>query len=161
MKPNSSARRLTFRSKLKRIAAGMDYFALPVPEKTTLALKTHGPVPVSARVNESEAFIASLYPVGGGQHYLRVRKKICRSVHITAGDPVRVEIQIRDRRAEVTLPKDVASALHAQGVLKIFQTLPLGKRAYLLRLIQEAVKPETRRKRIQDAVTSAQARTQL
>lgn len=139
----------------------MDYFALPVPPETTLALKTRGPVPVAARVNDSEVFIASLYPVGGGRHYLRVRNKICKSVNITAGDPVRVQIQVRDRESEVSLPKDVASVLRAEGVVKQFQSLPLGRRAYLLRLIQAAVKPETRSKRIQDAVKSARSRSQV
>ena len=126
-----------------------------MPAKTTLALKTRGPVPVSARVNDSEAFVASLYPVGGGRHYLRVRNKICRSVNITAGDPVRVQIEVRDRQSEVAIPRDVAQALRAARMLTQFGALPLGRRAYLLRLIKEAVRPETRRKRIQDVVQAA------
>src|SRR5262245_10081214 len=66
---------LSFRSKLERIASGMDYFALSVPTKVTRAVATRGPVPVFAGVNDSETFLASLYPVGGGRHYLRVKNK--------------------------------------------------------------------------------------
>jgi hypothetical protein len=156
MKGSSFPRQLSFKSKLKRIATGMDYFALPVPAKATLALQTHGPVPVSARVNDSDAFLASLYPVGGGRHYLRVRNKICKSVNITAGDAVRVQIEVRDRYAEIEIPKDLASALRAAGLTHAFKALPVGKKAYLLRLIKEAVKPETRDKRIQDVLKAAQ-----
>ncbi len=134
----------------------MDYFAVPVPPKTTQALQTRGPVPVSARVNDSEAFLASLYPIGGGRHQLRVRNKICKSVNITAGDAVRVHIQVRDRYAEIAIPKDLAGVLRAEGLAKEFKALPVGKKAYLLRLIKEAAKPETRARRIHDAVQAAQ-----
>jgi len=156
MKGASSLKRLSFKSKLKRIASGMDYFAVPVPAATTQALQTRGPVPVSAKVNNSEAFLASLYPIGGGRHYLRIRNKICKSVNITAGDAVRVHIQVRDRYAEIAIPKDLADAIRAAGLTKEFKALPVGKKAYLLRLIKEAVKPETRAKRIHDAVLIAQ-----
>jgi len=156
MKHAPSPQQLSFKSKLKRIATGMDYFAVPVPPETTEALKTRGPVPVSARVNDSEDFLASLYPIGGGRHQLRIRNKICKSVNITAGDAVRVDIQVRDRNAEIAIPKDLAGVLRAEGLTKEFKALPVGKKAYLLRLIKEAAKPETRAKRIRDAVQAAQ-----
>jgi hypothetical protein len=136
----------------------MNYFALSVPEKTTKALGTKGPVPVQARVNGSETFLASLYPVGGGRHYLRVRNKICGAVGIKEGDPVRVEITVRDRNAEVSLPRDLMMLLKAEGVEKEFKALPLGKKSYVLRLIEQAAKPETRMKRIQAAVEEARRR---
>jgi len=156
MKRAASPKQLSFKSKLKRIAIGKDYFAVPVPPTTTQALNTRGPVPVSARVNDSEAFLASLYPIGGGRHQLRIRNKICKSVHITAGDAVRVHIQVRDRYAEIAIPKDLAGALRTEGLTKAFKALPVGKKAYLLRLIKEAAKPATRAKRIHDAVLAAQ-----
>jgi Domain of unknown function (DUF1905)/Bacteriocin-protection, YdeI or OmpD-Associated len=149
---------LKFRSKLERIASGMNYFALLVPTKTSLALQTRGPVPVSARVNDSEVFLGSLYPIGAGRHKLRVRNMICKSVGITAGDTVRVQIQVRDRYAEISIPKDLASVLRARDLTNAFKSLPIGRKAYLLRLVNEAVKPETRGKRIQDAVKAAALR---
>jgi hypothetical protein len=147
--------RLSFQSKLECIATGMNYFAVSVPLKITQALHTRGPVPVSAQVNGSETFIASLYPVGNGRHYLRVKNKICNSVQIKEGDRVRVQITVRDRSTEISIPKDLASALRAEGVAKSFEALPIGKKSYLLRLIDQAIKPETRKKRIQDAVEAA------
>ncbi len=133
----------------------MEYYALSVPVKITLALGTKGPVPVFARVNGSETFLASLFPVGGGRHYLRVRNKICKAAEIKEGDRVAVQITVRDRAAEISIPKDLMSALRAEGVLEEFKALPIGKKSYLLRLIEEAAKPQTRDKRIQSAVEEA------
>jgi hypothetical protein len=143
---------LSFQSKLERIASRMEYFALSVPMKITLALGTRGPVPVSARVNESETFLASLYPVGAGRHHLRVKNKICKTEEIKEGDRVRVQITVRDRSAEISIPKDLMIALREAGVQGEFKALPIGKKSYLLRLIAEASKPQTRDKRIQAAV---------
>lgn len=146
---------LLFQSKLERIASRMEYFALSVPMKITLALGTRGPVPVSARVNDSETFLASLYPVGGGHHHLRVKNKICKTEEIKEGDRVRVQITVRDRSAEISIPKDLMIALRAAGGTREFKALPIGKKSYLLRLIAEASKPQTRDKRIQAAVQEA------
>lgn len=148
-------KQLSFTSTLERIAAGMDYFAISVPTKVTQALATRGPVPVAARVNGSEVFVASLYPVGEGRHKLRIRNKICKSVNIKEGDRVRVEATVRNRSAEVAIPNDVMHVLREKGSLEAFQALPIGKKSYLLRKIAEARKPETRAARIEAAAEEA------
>ena len=144
LKQPPAARQLSFQSKLERIAAGMEYYALSVPLKITLALGTKGAVPVSATVNNSEKFLASLFPVVGGRHYLRVKNKICQAAQIKEGDRVKVQITVRDRSAEISMPKDLMSVLRAKGLVEDFKALPIGKKSYLLRLIEEAAKPPTR-----------------
>ena len=146
---------LSFQSRLERIASGAEYFALSVPLKITRALRTRGPVPVSARVNDSRPFLVSLFPMGGGRHYLRVKAEIRNATKIKEGDRVHVRITVLDRAVEISIPQDVAGALRAQGVLESFKTLPKGKQRYTLRWIDEAAKPETREKRIQTAVKIA------
>ena len=148
----------SFTSRLERIASGMDYFAISVPTKITRALKTRGPVPVAARVNHSPMFLASLYPVGKGRHKLRVRNKICKGVNIEEGDRVHVQATVRDRSAEVSIPNDLMRILRARGLVEGFKALPIGKKSYLLRLIAEASKPETRATRIQTAADEARPR---
>lgn len=133
----------------------MNYFALPVPAKITGALGTRGPVPVSARVNDSKPFLVSLHPVGGGRHKLRVKAEVRGAAKIKEGDRVRVQITVLDRSAEISIPSDVANALRSQGVLESFKALPRGKLSYTLRWIDQAAKPETRAKRIRDAVEVA------
>ena len=58
-------------------------------------------------------------------------------------------------RADVTIPTDLMSALRAEGVTEDFKSLPPGKQNFILRRIDDAAKPETRDKRIQEAVEAA------
>jgi uncharacterized protein YdeI (YjbR/CyaY-like superfamily) len=93
--------------------------------------------------------------VGGGRHYLRVRNKICKAASIKEGNRVRVQVTVRDRTAEIAIPRDLKSVLQTKGLLENFKALPIGKKSFILRLIDKAAKPETRSKRIQDAVDAA------
>lgn len=151
----SNSKKLTFISKLENIAVGMQYFAVSVPAKISQALATKAAVPVSAKVQGSEAFIASLYPVGGGRHYMRVKNKICSSVGIKKGSRVRVEISVRDRSKEIAAPKDLKLALKAKRAEKGFKAMPPGKKSFLLRKIAQAATAPTRAKRIQEIVAEA------
>lgn len=153
-----SPRELSFESTLERLAEGMEYYALSVPAETSRVLSTRAAVPVSARVNGSEAFRGSLYPVGGGRHYLRVRNQVCKAAGIREGDRVRVQIAVRDRSAEIEIPADLTSALRSEELVGAFAALPMGKKSYVLRLIEEAVRPETREKRVREAVDEARRR---
>ncbi len=158
MKHSSESKPLSFQSKLERIATDMEYFALSVPEKISRALGTKGPVPVYAQVNDSTPFLVSLFPVGEGRHYIRVKASVRKETEIKEGDRVRVQITVRDRTTEISIPKDLMSALRSEGVIDEFKALPIGKKSYLLRLIEQAAKPETREKRIQNAVEAAHKR---
>jgi hypothetical protein len=155
MKKSSKPQQLSFQSRLESISDELEYYALPVPEKISRALGTRGPVPVMAKVNDSKPFLISLYPVGGGRHYIRVKAEVRKATQIKEGDRVRVEITVRDRSAEISVPKDLMSALKAEGVLEEFNALPAGQKSFMLRKIDEAAKPETREKRIQAAVEAA------
>jgi hypothetical protein len=146
---------LSFEATLENWAEGMDYCAVPVPAKITEALGTQGPVLVMARVNDSEPFKVSLFPVGGGRHYIRVKAKVRKETRTKAGDRVRMRITVLDRAA-VTYPADLLSALRAEGVTRDFKALPPGRQNFIIRRIDEAVKPETRQKRIQDVVKELQ-----
>ena len=156
MKTSPAARRrnLSFQAELENWAEGMDYCAVPVPAKITEALGTKGPVLVMARVNNSEPFQVSLFPVGGGQHYIRIKAKVRQETSTKTGDRVQVRFTVLDR-ADVEIPEDLMSALTAEGMTASFKSLPPGKQNFIIRKIDEAVKPETRKKRIQEAVVTA------
>jgi hypothetical protein len=142
---------LSFEATLENWAEGMDYCAVPVPATITEALGTHAAVLVMARLNDSAPFKVSLFPVGGGRHYIRIRAKVRKETRTATGDPVHVRLTVLDR-ADVTYPADLLSALRAEGATKAFKALTLGKQNFIIRRIDEAVKPETRQKRIHDAV---------
>ena len=78
-------RNLSFQADLENWAEGMDYCAVSVPATITEALGTKGPVLVLARVNDSEPFQVSLFPVGGGQHYIRIKAKVRQETNTKTG----------------------------------------------------------------------------
>jgi hypothetical protein len=153
----AAGQQLSFQAKLENWAKGMDYCAVPVPAKITQALGTKGPVLVMAQVNDSEPFKVSLFPIGGGQHYLRIKAKVRQETETKTGDLIHVRITVLDR-ADVTISKDLMDAPRAANVTEDFRSLPPGKQNFILRRIDEAAKPETRDKRIQEAVEAAHRR---
>ena len=152
-----AGQQLSFQAKLENWAKGMDYCAIPVPAEITQALGTKGPVLVMARVNDSEPFKVSLFPNGGGKHYIRIKAKVRKETETKTGDRIRVQIIVLDR-ADVTIPEDLMSALRVENVTEDFKSLPPGKQNFIIRRIDDAAKPETRDKRIQEAVEAAHRR---
>jgi len=158
MKSSSKAgKKLSFVAKLENWAEGMDYCAVAVPAKITQALGTKGPVLVMAKVNNSEPFKVSLFPVGGGKHYIRIKAKVRKETKTKTGDRVRLQFTVLDR-ADVSYPADLLAALKAEGMVEGFKSLPPGEQNFILRRLDEAAKPETRKKRIQEAIEAAHRR---
>lgn len=156
-RPPVAGQQLSFEANLENWAEGMDYCAVPVPAEITEALGTKGPVLVLAQVNDSEPFQVSLFPVGGGRHFIRIKAKVRQETQTRTGDRIRVRITVLDRAA-VTIPGDLMSALRAEGAAEAFQSLPPGKQNFIIRRIDEAARQETRAKRIQEAVEAAHQR---
>lgn len=150
----SVGKQFSFEAVMEDWAEGMDYCAIPVPAEITEALGTKGPVLVMARVNDSEPFQVSLFPVGGGQHYIRIKAKVRKETSTKTGDNIRVRVIVLDRDS-VEIPDDLLLVLRAEGVAQAFQSLPPGKQNFIIRRIDEAAKPETRDRRIQEAVLAA------
>jgi hypothetical protein len=146
-----AGRKLSFKSKLENWAAGMDYCAIPVPANITEALGTKSAVLVTARVNDSAPFKVSLFPAGGGRHFIRVRKQVRKEANLNEGDRVLVQITVLDR-ADIEIPKDLSAALRRKNALARFKALTPGKRNYMIRRIADALKPETREKRVLEVV---------
>jgi hypothetical protein len=153
----AAGQKLSFHAVLEDWAEGMDYCAVRVPAEITEALGTKGPVLVLARVNDSEPFQVSLFPVGGGQHWIRIKAKVRRETNTRTGDRIRIRITVLDR-SDVEIPDDLVKALRAEGVEQAFKSLPPGKQNFIIRRIDEAAKPETRERRIQEAVVAAHER---
>lgn len=146
---------LSFDARLENWAEGMDYCAVAVPADITRALGTKGPVLVMARVNDSKPFKVSLFPVGGGKHFIRIKAKVRSETRTQTGDHIRILITVLDR-ADVQIPDDVRQALEVASATDDFAALPPGKRNFLLRRIDEVARAETRVKRIGEAVQAAQ-----
>jgi len=150
-------RRFSFEATLENWAEGMDYCALPVPAEITNALGTKAAVLVMAQVNDSKPFKVSLFPVGGGKHCIRIKKSVRHETKTKTGDRIRVRFKVLDRD-DVEIPDDLMLAMQTNGLDEAFTSLAPGKRNYIVRRIEDAVKPETRRKRIQEALDAAEQR---
>jgi len=149
-----SGQQLSFQAILENWAEGMDYCAVPVPPDITQALGTKGPVLVMARLNDSAPFQVSLFPVGGGQHYIRIKAKVRQETKTKTGDCVQLRFTVLDR-ADISIPEDLMNALRTGGATQAFTLLSPGKQNFMIRRIAEAAKPETRTKRIQVVVEAA------
>jgi hypothetical protein len=158
MKPTTNTgRKLAFTAKLENWEKGMDYCAVAVPAKITKPLGTTKAVLVLAQVNDSAPFRVSLFPVGGGKHYIRIKSKVRKETGTKTGDTIKLRFTVLDR-ADVTYPKDLLAALKAERAVEDFKNLPPGEQNFLLRKMEEAAKPETRAKRIREAVAAAHRR---
>jgi hypothetical protein len=146
-----AGRKLSFKSNLENWADGMDYCAIPVPAKITEALGTRSAVLVMARVNGSAPFKVSLFPVGSGRHFIRVRKRVRKEANLNEGDQVLVQIMVLDR-ADIKIPKDLSTALRGKNALARFNALTPGKKNYMSRRIDDAAKSDTRAKRVLEVV---------
>ena len=73
------------------------------------------------------------------------------------GDRIRMRMTVLDR-ADVSIPDDLMSALRAENMAEAFKSLPSGRQSFIVRRIDEAAKPETRTKRIQEALLAAHER---
>jgi translation initiation factor IF-1 len=146
-----AGRKLSFKSTLENWVDGMDYCAIPVPAKITETLGTKSAVFVMARINDSAPFKVSLFPVGGGKHYIRVRKKIRKDANLNEGDRVLVLITVLDR-GDIKIPKDLYAALRGSKASARFDSLTASKKNYMIRRIDDAAKPDTRAKRVREAV---------
>ena len=155
MKNPPTITELKFAVTLERIAPGINYFHVVVPEKITKLLGTRAAVSITARINDGKLFRGSFYPMGEGRHGMRVKAKVRKAAGIEEGDRVRVRIEVVDRAVETELLKDVEAGLAAEGALAAFRALPPGKRSFLLRGIESATKAETRAKRIRSVVREA------
>ena len=153
----SVGEQFSFDAVLEDWVEGMDYCAVPVPAQITQALGTKGPVLVLARVNDSDPFQVSLFPVGGGQHYVRIKARVRKETNTKTGDRIRVQCTVLDRDS-VEIPDDLMIALRAEGLTQAFQSLPPGKQNFIIRRIDEAAKADTRARRIQEGVLAAHQR---
>ena len=147
--------KLEFKSRLERISDEAEYFAVAVPQVISKKIGIKASAPVIARVNGSKPFRGSLFPVGGGRHWMRIKESVRIEAGIGEGDPVVIVITVLDAKAKDAPPAALASALKAAGLLKAFELITPGKRNFLIRRVLEASREETQVRRIQEILTEA------
>ncbi len=127
---------------------GMDSAFLTVPFSVKEVFGTRGLVKVKGTINGAP-FRSSLFPRGKGKHYMVVNKLLREAIGKTAGDRVKVFLDVDTEERIVTVPEDVQKVLGKRKKIKaFFDSLSYTHKKEYVAWIEEAKKPETRAARI-------------
>lgn len=132
-------------------------FAVDVPEEVSAWFGERGNVPVLGLL-DGVGIRSTLTPQGGGRHRLYLNAAVRRAADVGAGDEVRLRLWRDESARRPQLPADVREALRSAGVWEAFAGLPPSHRREFLVWIEDAKRPETRRRRIGRAVTELRRR---
>ena len=128
--------------------------AIAIPFDVEKAYGSRGRVPVRGTLN-GFAFRSSVFPMGGGCHWLVVNRDMREGAKIKAGETISVMMERDDEPRVITPPKDFARALAAnKAALAAWDKLSYTHRKEYARAIEEAKKPETRARRIEKAIAA-------
>ena len=140
-----------FRATLEQ-AKGKKATGIVVPPAVMAALD-HGkkpPVRVVLNGHEYRSTVGTM----GGQSMVGVSAAIRDATGLAAGDPVEVELTVDTTPRTVDVPDDLAAAFAANpGAGTFFSTLSNSNQRYHVDNITGAKSPETRRRRIDKAVS--------
>ena len=148
-----SDRHFVFTAPLVKLGfGGSSLYALEVPRRISSAIGRRGPVPIVATLNNSVELQASLVPMGGGRHRLGLNARTRHELDIEPGDRVRVALEVPEKPPLLPLPADFALALREVDLQESFAAFPAGKQNHIILWVEEAARPQTRKKRIAAAI---------
>lgn len=127
-------------------------FGVEVPTDVSVSFGVGGHVPVAGRINDT-SFHGVLLPIGGARHRLLVNAEVRGAARIEVGDSIDIAISHDPSNRVPPIPDDFAVALDAVDTARNrFDTWPPSHRREILLWIADAVKPETRARRIARAL---------
>lgn len=104
------------------------------------------------RVTIGDHTYRSTVAVYGGEYVLPLNKANREAAGVTAGDTVTVTLAYDDEPRVVELPPDLHAALESAGALTHWRRLSYTHQKEYAAWVAEAVRPETRARRISQAV---------
>ncbi len=133
--------------------------AVVLPADVAAGLGGRARIPVAGTIN-GVPFRGSTMPMGDGRHCVGFRKETrARAGGVEVGDSVAIEIGRDDAPRTVEVPDDLAAALAAEpGVRAAFDAMSYTHRREWAEAVDGAKRPETRARRIAQAVDAARAR---
>jgi hypothetical protein len=92
--------------------------------------------------------------VMGGRHLLSISAAVREATGLAGGDSIHVVLTVADTPREVDMPEDFAAALASDaGVSAFFEKLPNSLQRYHVDTVNSAKTAETRRRRIDKAIS--------
>ncbi len=133
-------------------APDMDTAVLTVPFDVHKVFGVRARLPVRVTIN-GYTFRSSIFPMGGGKHYMVVNKAARTGAKVKAGDTVTVVMEKDDAPRVVKAPPDLARALRANPAANAaWDKLSYSHRKEYVDAVTEARKPETRARRIEKTI---------
>ena len=143
---------MKFESRLEPMGPRGAWTCIAIPFNVHEAFGTRARVPVKGTVN-GFPFRSSVFPTGGGAHFMMVNKEMQRGAGVQSGDLVSVSIEKDAAPRTVDVPQDLASPLseHLEARER-FQKIPYSHRKEYVDWITSAKRSETRARRIEKAL---------
>ncbi|HEY3765609.1 MAG TPA: YdeI/OmpD-associated family protein [Gaiellales bacterium] len=132
-----------------------------LPADVAAAMGGRARIPVVGTINGAP-FRGSTMPMGDGRHCVGFRKdERARAGGVEIGDSVTLEIARDDAPRTVDVPDDLADALAADPAVRAaFDAMSYTHRKEWAAAVADAKRPETRARRIAQAVAAARARVE-
>ena len=128
---------------------------IEVPAPVVQALGAGKRVPVAVTIN-GYTYRTTIAPMGG-LYLIPLSAENRAGAGVQAGEAVDVDIERDTAPREVTVPADLAEALDGAGVRAAFDELSFTRRKEIVGAVEGAKKPETRRARVERAITELSA----
>ena len=145
-----------FRAKLKRPGDGGSAIFFEVPPAIVTALGSRKRVPVVVGVNGHQ--FRTTIAVYGGKSLVGFNAAARAGTGAKAGDTVTATLQVDDAPRTIEVPKELAAALRAAGLLAWFNTLSYSNRREHTRYVEDAKRLETREARAKKTVEALRAK---
>jgi Bacteriocin-protection, YdeI or OmpD-Associated/Domain of unknown function (DUF1905) len=124
-----------------------------VPDGVVASLGGRARIPVAAEIN-GVAFTGSVMTGPQDSRYLVVNQAVRDKAGVSAGDTVTVRVRPDTAPRVVSVPDDLAAALAAApDALATFDAFSYSRRKEYVTWIESAKRPETRTRRVEQAVT--------
>ncbi len=119
-------------------------------------------VPIVATFNGTVRYQGSLAKMGGPAPMLLLRNDVRDQLQVQAGDVVQVRLELDTAPRVVSLPDDVQALVDADPVAAAtWETLAPSHRREYARWVDEAKRPETRQRRVEETVRKLAAGEKL
>jgi hypothetical protein len=136
-------------------ASGGTFISVPREVNEQLGLKGR---PKIQAVIAGHPYRGSLMPMGDGTFCLGVLKSIQEGAGVKQGDTIEVLLELDTEPRTVEPPADLANALaRDKKAAATWEKLSYTNKKEMARSLEEAKKPETRKKRLRSAVEKLRA----
>lgn len=127
---------------------------VPIPKEVAARLGLKGMPKIQALI-AGTPYRGSLMPMGDGTYCLGVLKSIQEAAGVGQGDTIAVELALDTAPRTVELPADLARALAPdEKATAAWEALSYTNRKEMARSLEEAKRPETRARRLAQAIDS-------